>query len=96
MVDEVGLMTGVVGVSQLSVTLEAQLVLSAAPVACAVTVNTPPAYNVLLYVEFNPDIVQVVALVTEVEPILVPSRYNRIVPVNAPGIVPVTAVALAV
>ena len=96
MVEDVGLMTGVVGVMQLNVTLEAQLVLSAAPVACAVTVNTPPAYNVLLYDEFNPEIVQAVALETLVEPMPVPSRYNRTMPVNALGSVPVTEVALAV
>ena len=45
---------------------------------------------------FKPDIVQVVALDTLVDPILVPSRYNRMVPVKALGRVPVTEVALAV
>jgi hypothetical protein len=40
--------------------------------------------------------VQVVALVTDVDPISVPSRYNLTVPVKELGKVPVTEVVLAV
>ena len=39
---------------------------------------------------------QLVALVTATEPILIPSIYNLMVPVNELGKVPVTVVALAV
>jgi hypothetical protein len=44
--DDAGDMAGVAVVGQLTVTLELQSVFSAAPLACDVTVNTPPAYKV--------------------------------------------------
>jgi hypothetical protein len=45
-VDDAGDMAGVAAVGQPIVTLELQSVFSEAPLACDVTVNTPPAYNV--------------------------------------------------